>query len=129
MVFDPTCCAVTISQPYEMKALPCLACCLPASSSEAAPLGLRGEELCPQVLYQILPFSTFKKRFFSLFHVPPQISLTMHILDRKCMLTSSKIEHCGIKINYRDVETLMEAFWSSRLFLCNAECVIKHHFP
>lgn len=99
MVFDPTRCAVTLSQPYETKALRCLACCLPAPSSEAAPSRLHGEELCPQVLYQILPFSVFRKRFFSLFHAPPQMSLTVHILDRKRMVTRSEIEHCGIKIN------------------------------
>lgn len=104
----------------------------PAPSAEAAPRRPRREQLCPPVPNRILPFSILKKRFFffpSLFRAPPLISLTMHIRDRKHMLTIPKIDHCGIKINYRYAETLMQAFWSSRLFLCNAERVIKHHFP
>lgn len=72
-------------------------------------------------------FLSISQKIFSPFHACPQISLTIHILDRKHMLTISKIDHCGI--NYRNVETSMQAFWSSRLFLCNVECVIKHHFP
>lgn len=50
-------------------------------------------------------FLSISQKIFYPFHACPQISLTIHILDRKHMLTVSKIDHCGI--NYRNVETSM----------------------
>lgn len=97
-----------------------LADVLPAPSRQAAPSRLHRMALPP--------FMAKEQFSLSFLHLPRYHQVCVYCTG-KHMLTISKIDCCGIKINLKNVKTLRQAFWSCRLFLCNAECVIKHHFP
>lgn len=131
MVFDLTRCAVPLS-PASPTRRRVAGVVPPRPQQRGSSLqAKRGEWVALPSPYRTKFFLSQRLRrdFLSLSCTSPDISLARLTRDRKHMLTISKIDHCGIKINYRNVETLMQAFWSSGLFLCNAERVIKHHFP